>query len=99
MANGPGVIYFPIAGFQKITMGSGVVTLTPPAGATFAVIGVEADIVRYRDDGTPPDATTGVQVMPNTALPYQGPLTAIQLISPNGTGILQVAYYGNKASS
>jgi hypothetical protein len=88
--------YFP-KGYQQLTLSGGAnpSPLTVPARAVFAVIGVSGDIVRYRDDGVAPDATHGIQIMPNTALPYSGPLAAIQFFSVNGTGILDILYYGN----
>jgi hypothetical protein len=69
--------------------------LTVPAGAAAAVMSVSTASVRYRDDGSAPDATHGV-VLPVTTsgLPfsYMGDLSKIQFIS--ATGVLDILYYG-----
>lgn len=48
----------PVGPPEKLSVGTGaVVTLSPPGGATHALVFVEANAIRYYDDGTTP--TTG----------------------------------------
>lgn len=47
------------AGFEQVTVSSSVVSLDPPNDASKALLGVEANSLRYRDDGTDPTATVG----------------------------------------
>jgi hypothetical protein len=81
-------------GYQQITSLSTAKTLTVPATANFAMITVSGQSVRYRDDGTAPDATHGV-VLPvgNPALQYSGNLSALQFIETTASATLDVLYY------
>jgi len=45
-------------GYQSITVTTAQ-SLSPPAGATHAVITAETQAVRYRDDGVPPTPGVG----------------------------------------
>jgi len=69
------------AGYQK--------TQTPvvPRGASLVVITPEADI-RYRDDGTAPDASTGMPIAAGQTFVYSGDLTLLQL-----SGEANLAFY------
>ena len=88
-------------GYQQLSAATlaAATHLSPPAGATMAVIvdAVSATAVRYRDDGTAPDATHGISVAgPNyPPLVYTGDLAAIQFILSTGAPILDILYYGN----
>jgi hypothetical protein len=67
--------------------------LTVPAGAAAAVMSVSTASVRYRDDGSAPDATHGVVLQVTTSpFAYMGDLSKIQFIS--ATGVLDILYYG-----
>jgi hypothetical protein len=71
---------------------------TVPAGAQFALISVETEAVRYRDDGTPPTASNGVLIPVTTATePWVYYATAgfanLEFIATSGTAILNIAYY------
>lgn len=53
------------AGYQQLTVSTTAVALTVPVAATrtrLAVIGVESNPIRFRDDGTDPSATVGTLV-------------------------------------
>jgi hypothetical protein len=82
----------PIAGSYQQLSPTTATPLTPPAGAAVAVMTATTASVRYRDDGTAPDATHGV-VIPSGVAPfyYAGDLSKIQFIS--ATGVLDVLYY------
>lgn len=70
-----------------------LVSLTPPIGATIAVITVESASIRYRDDGTAPTSSTGTPVTSGTTFQYSGPLNFIQFIAQTGSPTLDVMYY------
>lgn len=83
-------------GYQQITSLSAATTLTVPAGATQAVIYVEAQAVRYRDDGTAPTASVGAPLaVTGTGAPlvYNGTLSAIQFIEQTGGAKIDILYY------
>lgn len=46
-------------GYEQVTVSDSAVSLSPPSDATKAILGVENNPLRYRDDGTSPTATTG----------------------------------------
>ncbi len=90
----PGLPIVPL-GYEQLS-GTGVLALTVPAGAKMAAVTVSGNPVRYRDDGTDPDATHGVTLPVTTAgLPfeYAGRLSAIRFIPTTGTATLDVLYY------
>lgn len=47
------------AGYEQITVSDSVVSLDPPADATKAILGVENESLRYRDDGEDPTSSEG----------------------------------------
>lgn len=79
-------------GYQQITVTT-VQGLTVPKGATCAVIAVEAQAVRWRDDGVAPSATVGMPLLVGASLEYGGTLSAIQFIAETPGGIINVSYY------
>jgi hypothetical protein len=81
-------------GFQQLTSLSSAAGLTVPDGALFAVIDVEAENVRWRDDGTNPTATVGMRIIADTELVYSGDLSAIKFIAETSGAIANVSYYG-----
>ena len=82
-------------GFQQITSLSSAATLTVPAGAEVAILSVLTQSVRFRDDGTAPDATHGV-IIPAGVAPYryEGDLRAVQFIQTAASASMDIAYYG-----
>ena len=81
-------------GYQQVTSTAAAFALTVPAGATIAEIAVEAQAVRYRDDGTDPTATIGMPVASGVRFTYVGNLSAIKFIAQTAGAILNVSYYG-----
>lgn len=83
-------------GYQQLAAGSmaAATALTVPAGAAYAVIQVEAQAVRWRDDGTDPTAAIGMPVAVGTTFTYEGPLARIKFIEAAAGAILNVTYYG-----
>jgi hypothetical protein len=80
-------------GFQQLTL-AGVASLTVPAGANMAIWQADTQAARWRDDGTAPTATVGIQVL-TTSAPYEyfGNLSAVQFIQATAGSILNVSYY------
>lgn len=64
-----------------------------PATATVAQLCVEAQAVRYRDDGTAPTATVGMPAAAGTCFPISGTLSAIRFIQSTSGAILNVSFY------
>jgi hypothetical protein len=86
-----GIRYVPL-GYQQLSP-SAVTKLTVPDGANFAVIVPETQGVRWRDDGTDPDANTGMLLTAGTQLEYSGDLSAIRFIQAAASAKLNVSYY------
>ena len=89
----------PLATTQSLSVGATATGLTVPVGATAAIVSVETEAVRYRDDGTAPTATVGVY-LPVTAtigslysFIGRAILANIQFIATTGTATVTVAYY------
>lgn len=82
-------------GYEQIADvgGSPVSTLTVPAGARVAIIQATGQNVRWRDDGTAPSATVGIQLAAGDSFLYVGKLSALQFIEEAAGGILNVSYY------
>lgn len=82
-------------GFQQITASGGAQPLTPPTGATMAVLVPAGAAISWRDDGTPPTLTIGMQLAIAAQLNYAGTLSKFQLIGTSGAGnVINVSYYG-----
>lgn len=80
-------------GYQQITSLSAATNLTVPANATMAVIVVEGQSVRWRDDGTAPTSTVGMPLAVGSSLNYDGDLKKVQFIQQASGGILNISYY------
>ena len=85
-----------VAGFEQISSLNTVKTLTVPAGAREAVIHAVTQNVRYRLDGTNPDATTGGLIIASGAplkLTIDGGMHAAKFIEVTTSAVLNVHYY------
>ena len=102
-ANQPFYIWTAL-GYQQITPVPAATTLTIPPGvaggtsARMAIICVETNSVRYRDDGTAPTATVGMLIEPaGTSNPgcikYEGPLSALIFQQVTSPATIDVSYY------
>lgn len=82
-------------GFQQIAAAdlAAAIGLTVPVGANVALIQVDTAPVRWRDDGTNPTTTVGMQIASAGSLEYWGTLSAIKLIAASGSPIANVSYY------
>ena len=64
-----------------------------PVGTQLVLASVEVANVRYRDDGTAPTTSIGVQIYQGQTLTYNGNLAAIQFIAVSGSPVINVAFY------
>jgi len=81
-------------GYQQITDLSAAVGLTVPAAAMAALIQAEGAVVRWRDDGTDPEATVGMRLLQDFDMWYTGDLSAITFIEESASATLNISYYG-----
>lgn len=80
-------------GYQQITALAASTPLTVQAGARYAVITVEGQAVRYRDDAVAPTTTVGMPLPVGATLRYDGSLAAIRFIEQALGAKLNVSYY------
>jgi hypothetical protein len=80
-------------GYQQITSLSSAAGLTPPQGATLALIVPETQAIRWRDDGTNPTASVGMPVAAGAYLSYDGDLNRIKFIEQTASAKINVSYY------
>lgn len=80
-------------GFQAITSLSSATALTVPTGATWCIVRVELQAVRWRDDGTNPSASVGMPLAVGETLTYSGPLSAIKFIEQASGSKISISYY------
>ena len=88
-------------GYQQIVGAAAATALTVPtrdnngtsAVPTLAVIIVEGQAVRYRDDGTAPTAAVGMPIAVGSVFFYDGDLKAIRFIQVAATATINVSYY------
>ena len=80
-------------GYEQISSLDTAKGLTPPAGATFAVIQPQTQAVRWRDDGTDPSGSVGMPLAVGADLEYGGPLDRIRFIEQTASAVLNVSYY------
>lgn len=80
-------------GYEQITGLSAVKALTPPDGAEIAVIQAESQNVRWRDDGSVPTASVGMQLAAARDMLFTSKLTAVRFIEETASAKLNVSYY------
>lgn len=80
-------------GYQQITSLSSATALTVPTNVTIAMIQPETQAVRWRDDGTNPTASVGIQIAAGDLFIYTGDLSTIRFIEAVASSILNVSYY------
>ena len=84
-------------GYQQLTVSTTAVGLTIPSGATRAVVYVESQPVRWRDDGVAPTSTVGVPAVDTDAfeLPSIQSVNQFQAIRSGASdATLNIVYYG-----
>jgi hypothetical protein len=81
-------------GYQALTVSTVAVAPTIPANTARCLIVVEAQPVRWRDDGTAPTATVGTLLTAGQAVFYDGEPTRLQLIRQGATdATVHFSYY------
>ena len=81
-------------GYEKITGLAAAKGLTPPnAIANVAVIVVEGQAVRIRDDGTDPTAAEGLPLAVDVPFQYRGDISALKFIETAASATIFVLYY------
>lgn len=79
-------------GFDQQTLAGTAQGLTVPQNAIYAMIQTESAI-RYRDDGTDPTTTVGIQLPAQAAVFYTGDLSKFKMIAVVAA-VVNIAYYG-----
>lgn len=84
-----------VLGYEQLTGNAAANNLkNVPKTARFALIQVEGQPVRWRDDGTNPTAAVGMRLLPTgEGMRYMGDLNAIRFIEEAASGIVNVTYY------
>jgi hypothetical protein len=80
-------------GFEQITGLSALKSLKPPKDARVAVIQAVTQNVRWRDDGTSPTSTVGMQLAAGRDMLYTSNLATLQLIEETPSAEVNVSYY------
>lgn len=61
--------------------------------ATYAIVQAQDQDVRWRDDGTVPNAGTGMVLAAGQSMAYFGDLSAIKFVETAASAKLNVSYY------
>lgn len=80
-------------GFQQISGAAAATSLTVPSNARYALIQVLSQSVRWRDDGTAPTASVGMQILAGDHIFYTGELGHIRFIEEAVGAEINVSYY------
>jgi len=80
-------------GYQQVTGLSSAKGFTVPASAVIAIMNPVTQNVRWRDDGTNPDASTGMQIVAGEYFTYTGDLSAMKFIEETTSAEMNVSYY------
>lgn len=79
--------------YQNLAVGAGVVTLTVPGNADYAVARAETNPIRWTDDGTAPTAANGIPMLvADLPLRIENPQT-FKCFAVAAAGVLHVTYY------
>ncbi len=87
------MIWRPV-GFQTIAGAAAATALTVPPGAVRALIDVEDNSVRWRDDGTDPTTAVGMLIAAaDPLLDYRGNLSTIKFIELASATEINITYF------
>lgn len=82
-------------GYVQVALSSSAVQqMTPPSGATLALVKVEAAGIRYRDDGVDPTPNIGMPLAVGESLVYDAFMNNVKIIGQADGAICNVAFYG-----
>ena len=85
-------------GYQQLAVSNTAVGVTLPAKGTVrvAIIQVEANPIRFRDDGTDPTASVGTLINPNVTIVVCGSaIGRFRAIRSGSDASLSIGFYGN----
>ena len=89
--------YLPAGFCQLASVGSATQVSTCAGGipqkTVIAQICVEAQAVRYRDDGVAPTASVGIPVAAGACFQYSGTLPTLQFIAQTTGAIVNLSFY------
>lgn len=89
-------IYVEPCGYQQLTVSTTAVALTLPPGAVRALITVESQPIRFRDDKIDPTASIGMPILAGTTFTLSSRLSSVQfraIRSGASDAILSISYY------
>lgn len=84
-------------GYQQLTVSSVAVGFTIPQTRVLrlAIVTVEVNPIRFRDDGTAPTASVGMLVQNNVSIAVCGvAASAFRAIRTGSDAVLSISYYG-----
>lgn len=81
-------------GYQQMTSLGSATAPTVPTGTSWAVLVAEAQIVRWRDDGSDPSATVGMTLAVGVPYEFTGNLARLKFIEATASAKLNITYYG-----
>lgn len=82
-----------LAGNESITDLIMAASLTPPSGATIAVITAAGNPIRWKAGGQIPTADDGALLYPGDPLQYEGDMAQIQFIATETGASIKIIYY------
>ncbi len=81
-------------GYERVGSLDSAQGLTPPDGSRVALIQAVTQNVRWRDDGTDPTGSTGMQLEAGKDIWYVGDLATFKVIEEAASAEVNVSYYG-----
>lgn len=82
-------------GYVKMSATTARPLASMPDKATHALLITETQAIRWRDDGTVPTTTDGMQLAVNTPFVYFGDIRKIQIVEVVVGAVVHVSYYGS----
>lgn len=85
-------------GYQQLTVNTVAQSLTIPTSANFAILSLENNSARYRDDGVAPTSSVGMPFTAGASYEIEDPIVLasfqiIQDINATGNPTLNISYY------
>ncbi len=85
-------------GYVQVALSSSSVQqISPPQGASLALVKIEGAGIRYRDDGVDPSASVGMPLAIGESLIYDAVMNSVKVIGQSDGAICNVAFYGEQA--
>ena len=81
------------AGFSQLTSLATATGVNAPKEAKAAIIQAETQNIRWRDDGTAPTASVGMQLASGSSFLFTGNLQALQIIEETASAKANISFY------